>query len=141
MSRTFYKFLANPTTGNLVRCHVTANSKFIHFDQQGSDLFIWMEVESGTEPSVMRTFSIVGTGWTIESGLEHRATILVDRFRLASLRASVMDTLTIRDEETGIEVSVPVAPGTSMLSPAGRAALRIAEALLNQQLAQRARPR
>lgn len=80
MSRTVYKFLANPTTGNVINCWVTATSKFLHFDRQGDDLFIWMEVATNEEPTVRRTFSIKGTGWPIESGLEHRGTILVGEF-------------------------------------------------------------
>jgi hypothetical protein len=44
--------------------------------------------------------------------------------------------MTISDEASGISVSVPILPDTSILSSAGRTALRIAEAFLKSKIAE-----
>lgn len=45
------------------------------------------------------------------------------------------DKITLTDEETGMSVSLPLPAGTSILSPAGRAVLLVAESMLDQMLA------
>ena len=49
--------------------------------------------------------------------------------------------LTLTDEATGLSMSVPVASNMSILSPAGIAALRIAEAFLEVKIAEAASPK
>lgn len=74
MTRTVHKF---PLEGGRTECLVTKGSKFVHFGLQGSELYVWIEVDQNQTEKATLVFSIIGTGWPIPPDLVHRGSVIL----------------------------------------------------------------
>ena len=78
--RTIYKYpVPHIDRWSAFRLEMPSGALFRRFDQQGEDLFIWLEVDTIGEPAI-RTYCIVGTGHSIPLYAEYRGTCFAGPF-------------------------------------------------------------
>ena len=49
---------------------VARGAKPVLVGQQGKEVYVWMEIDT-MEPTTLRRFSVIGTGWAVPCGSTH----------------------------------------------------------------------
>ncbi len=70
--KVIFKYLVQHGTNQL---QLPLESKIAHFDMQNGQMVVWVELDEH-EPSVVHSFTVVGTGQLYDSWKKHLATCI-----------------------------------------------------------------
>ena len=62
-----------------VDVEIPMNAEFLHFGYQGTEPYVWYEVDEAN-PKETVSFEIIGTGWDVPAGCKHLSSNIIGNY-------------------------------------------------------------